>query len=300
MLFFELFPARLGCYNSDAMLNALNHIAHVFGTPRPLKLSPLFRGPAGASTYQSNVSEQLQQIAAQLNSQSSTLRQLTLAVTGKSGVQDLFGGSILGGVASAVSRGFSWQSVLKDVFPVGGLISGIAGLFSSTPTPAPLPQYDAPPSLSFEAVLGADGRLSQSSGNQYGHVRASSSGFDLIDAAGGPYSPYQRAQNGSLVATAGDPATRYQGTLNLPEMLQSIAMPGAAARSAPGASILTAGSAVGPAPVSPSSPVLADSEARNVPAFDREWFDDHGSLIASAVRNQLLNFHPIVDAINDL
>jgi hypothetical protein len=234
---------------------------------------------------------------------------LTRTLTGGSGGSALqsifggasFGGSVLGGVASAASSGFSWQSILRDVFPLGGLISGIAGLFSTTPTPPPLNEYAAPPSLAFNAVLGANGQLSQGSGNQYGYTRASSPGLDLIDAAGGPYSPYQRAANGSLVAAAGDPTVRYPGTLNLPEMMQSLVQPAASSAPAPVAAG-TPPSAVASSAPNPASGTgfAASSASMGMPAFDKQWFDDHGSLIASAVRNQLLNFHPIVDAINDL
>jgi hypothetical protein len=51
----------------------------------------------------------------------------------------------------------------------------------------------------------------------------------------------------------------------------------------------------------PSAGAGASSDlSEPVPTFDQQWFNDHGSLIASAVRTQLLNFHPIVDAINNL
>ncbi len=191
------------------------------------------------------------------------------------------------------------------MFPIGGLISGIAGLFDSAPTPPPLNQYDAPPSLNFDAVLNANGTLSQGSSNQYGYTRASSSGLDLVDAQGGPYSPYSRASNGSLLPVAGDPTTRYTGALNLPEMLQPLVQTSPASQNT--SSNAGVAPAASPAVTTPSAPGLSSANgsstadpANQVPSFDQQWFNDHGNLIASAVRSQMLNYHPIVDTINDL
>jgi hypothetical protein len=66
-------------------------------------------------------------------------------------------------------------------------------------------------------------------------------------------------------------------------------------------------SAATPAVTAPSAPGLSSANgnstaepANQVPSFDQQWFNDHGNLIASAVRSQMLNYHPIVDTINDL
>ncbi len=287
------------------MSHAYTHFSHVSGSPRPLEHSSLFGGTGSGSSYASSeVSQQLQDLIGQVNSQSSVLNDLVGAVTGKSGgsssaLSGILGGSVLGSVASS---GFSVTSLLKDILPLGGLISGIAGLFSSTPTPAALDQYDAPPSLNFDAVLNANGTLSQGSGDQYGQTRASSAGLDMADAAGGPYSPYARATNGSLTPVAGDPTTKYPGMINLPDLVgsltQSPAQAGSPASAAAPASTTTA-------PITDASSSSLTSSSSNNPGsaqpnFDAQWFNDHGSLIASAVRNELLNFHPIVDTINDL
>jgi hypothetical protein len=298
----------------------------------------LFGGRHAGYSDQGGVSQQLQQLLDQITSQSAGLSQLFSQVTGHStgsALESIFGQSagqsVLGGIASAAQGGFSWQSILKDVFPLGGLVSGIAGLFGSKATPAPLQQYDAPPPLNFEAVLGPDGTLSQSSTNQFGFSRSSSPGLDLGDAAGGPYSPYQRGPNGGLIPIAGDPATRYPGVLNLPELSSpyqrgsngglipitgdpTTPYPGVANLpelmqtlvtappvSAPGPSAPTLSRSIQPATSShETDSAPPGSPQAEVPAFDAQWFNDHGNLIASAVRNQLLNFHPIVDAINDL
>ncbi len=298
------------------MSNLFQHFQAVSGSPRPLQLQSLFgRGNLGSS-YTSNTSKLLQQLIQEVNTESAVVGELVGSITGKSGGSALqsifsgtaFGGSALGGIASAAQSGFSWQSILKDVFPIGGLISGIAGLFDSAPAPPPLNQYDAPPSLNFNAVLNPNGSLSQGSSDQFGFTRASGTGLNLTDAQGGPYSPYQRASNGSLVPVAGDPVSRYTGSLNLPELLQPLVQsPPAnqAAESAPGNTVTTPASP--PASSSPTAPGLSSANAsltadpsNQVPSFDQQWFNDHGSMIASAVRNELLNFHPIVDAINNL
>lgn len=259
------------------------HFHRVAGSPKPPRLHSLFgRGRTYTSSQPDATTSEL--------------------------LQQLVGVSSIGQVA---------KTVLKDVFPIGGLISGIVGLFDSAPTPPPLPEYDAAPSLNFSAVLNSDGSLSQGSSNQFGFTRASSPGLDLVDALGGPSSPYDRAADGSLVATAGDPTSRYTGALNLPEMLQPLVQ--SSPSSGPVSSYLSGPSTATVASPAAASPVVQSSLSESssgglnsssgqfgvdpqsgVPAFDQQWFNDHGNLIASAVRAQMLNYHPIVDTINDL
>jgi hypothetical protein len=331
------------------MAKLKSHFEAVAGPPKPLELSRLFGGSGLNSSYTSNTSDLLQQLIEQVNDQTSVLNELVGTLSGKSGgsaVQNILGGtafsgSVLGGVAQAAKGGSSWKSILKDIFPVGGLISGIASLFDSPPTPPPLEQYAAPPALNFNAVLNSNGTLSQGSTNQYGNTRASSPGLDLLDAVAGPYSPYQRAQNGSLVPVAGNPTSLYSSSLNLPEFVQNastVNAPGLVQISGAGTASLDQGfmntsqqlkalidSTVNGSPnASPSRPVRSTPSFANatekamdsfgpaasstnqatgniaLPAFDQEWFNDHGSQIANAVRTELLNYHPIVDTINDL
>jgi hypothetical protein len=295
------------------MASLYTHFQAVSGSPKPIYIDSLFTSNRPGSSYTSNTSELLQQLIDQVNTQASVVSGLVGAISGKSSGSSAletvlggtaFGGSALGGVANAAQSGFSWQSILKDVFPVGGLISGIAGLFDSAPTPPPLDQYDAPPSLNFNAVLNSNGALSQGATNQYGYTRGTSQGLDLTDAEGGPYSPYQRASNGSLLSVAGDPTTRYSGMLNLPEMLQPLvqiapynAPPLASPTSSPAPPSTAVPTAAGLSSTGASPTADTTSQA---PSFDQQWFNDHGSLIASAVRAQMLNYHPIVDTINDL
>jgi hypothetical protein len=313
-------------------MSSLNkHFQSVSGSPKPVHIDSLFTSNRPGSSVTSNTSELLQQLIDQVNAQASVVSGLVGAISGKSGSSSAletvlggtaFGGSALGGIASAAQSGFSWQSILKDVFPVGGLISGIAGLFDSTPTPPPLEQYDAPPPLNINAVLNSNGTLSQGATDQFGYTRATSPGLDLTDAEGGPYSPYQRASNGSLLPVAGDPTTRYSGMLNLPEMLQPLvqiapASSAPSANSTPSANTApsanptpsgnTTASVASTSTSSPSAAGLSSTGASptadttgQTPSFDQQWFNDHGSLIASAVRAQMLNYHPIVDTINDL
>ena len=296
------------------------YFSQVAGPPRPLEIDHLFGGSQVGYSYTSSTSELLQQLMAQINDQSSVLTELVGALSGQgngSALQSVlsgttFGGSVLGGLANASKGGFSWKSVLSDVFPVGGLISDIAGLFDSAPTPPPLNEYAAPPSLNFNAVLNSNGTVSQGSTDQYGYTRASSQGLDLTDAEGGPYSPYTRASNGSLIPIAGNPTSLYSGTLNLPDlsqtgsMLQSV-IAGSPSRSTSSAntpsvaasSSSTAAGSTGTVASSTNNNMNADG-SNALPSFDQQWFNDHGSQIATAVRAQLLDFHPIVDAINNL
>jgi hypothetical protein len=53
-------------------------------------------------------------------------------------------------------------------------------------------------------------------------------------------------------------------------------------------------------PVSSSSAAPASPIAENVPAMDSQWFMDHSSDIAQAVRNAMLNMSSINDVVSDL
>ena len=274
------------------------HLAAGGGSPRPAAFSRLFsRRNASWLTTPDSLAQQVQALLAQVSAQGDVLNELISAQGGSAlariGSSSLFSGSVLGGVAKAATSGFSWSSVLSDIFPVGGLISSIAGLFGSAPAPPPLEQYAAPPSLNFNAVLGAGGQLFQGAYDASGQLRAGSPGLDLVDAAGGPASPYTRAASGALVPTLGDPASRYSGTLYgaaaLPSLVPSISP---AVQPVAAAPVQTA------APVSAPPPAAAPSP--QMPDFDQQWFNDRGSLIASAVRDQLLNLNSLADVINDL
>ena len=267
-------------------------------TPHPLGLASLFQHQSRDTSGDSGLAEQVRQLATEVGQQGQIVGELASVVTGKgsaltSAGSSLLRGSVLGGMFESAASGFSWQSLLKDVVPLGGLVSEIAGLFSSPSAPPPLEQYDPPTPLSFSGVLGADGKISQASGNRSGNARASSPGLDLIDAAGGPQPAYTRGPDGSLDAVAGAPATRYSGTLDLSSAVRGLVAPGE-----------------NPAPAVSSAPLSAPTtveSAQNsgpgsgpLPAFDGPWFMDHAPYIAAAVRNAMLDYHPIVDVVNDL
>src|SRR5450432_512623 len=147
----------------------------IASSPKSFGSSRLFNRPA--TTSGSNLAQEVQRLGAELNQQSQIVSDLTSAVTGNpaalaSTAKSLLGGSVLCQLAGSVTGGsFSWQSLLKDVLPLGGLVSEIAGLFSSSPVPAPLQQYDAPVPLGFSGVLASDGKISQASGGESGTAR---------------------------------------------------------------------------------------------------------------------------------
>jgi hypothetical protein len=63
----------------------------------------------------------------------------------------------------------------------------------------------------------------------------------------------------------------------------------------------TDSSAATSSPDSASSPVSsAPQTTGNVPAMDSQWFMDHSSDIAQAVRNAMLNMSSINDVVSDL
>ncbi len=286
-------------------------------SPRPVSLSRVFSRYSrnyAAPTGDTSLAEQIQQLASEVDQQNQAVSELASVVSGSgSALQNagssLFGGSVLGGVASSAASGFSWQSIVKDILPLGGLVSGIASLFSSPATPTPLDRYDAPLPLDFSGVLGADGKISQSSYNASGNARASSPGLDLVDAAGGPQSAYARAADGSLKNIAGDPTSRYSGMLDLSATVQNLVastQPAAApsTSAAPAQSTVYGDSSGQSSNTQPAAfaggATTASDPAQQQPVFDGQWFMDHSPYIAAAVRSAMLDYHPVVDVVNDL
>jgi hypothetical protein len=251
-------------------------------SPKPPGQSRLFTHQWGSDN---NLAQQVQQLAHEVGLQGQTIGEIASAVSGS-------GTSVLGGLAGSLAGGFSWQSLLKDVLPLGGLASEIAGLFRS-PAPAPmLQQYDAPVSLNFSGVLGTNGGIQQVAGDAVGLGRTTGTGLDLLDAAGGPRQAYTRMTNGLLGETAGTPVSRYSGTLDLSQSVQALAAAGPAAQVAAPVTAQQIAATAAAAGNTPDSP--------GVPTFDGPWFMDHAPYIAAAVRNAMLNSHPIVDVVNDL
>ncbi len=292
-----------------------------------------YANSSASSDSQNGIASQVEMITNELATQGSLLNQLTSAVgSHDSAITNLAGGLFgsfsLGNIAQQSSSGFSWSSILKDVFPVAGLVSGIVGLFDSTPAPPPLLQYDAPPSLNFDTVLRSDGTLAQARYNAAGHEEAAASGIDLTDAEGGFQPAYTRSSTGALVSTEGDSTGRYGGVLNLfshssqagstpaeeqtPGLLSSSSdlsalvhsvaeMPnsgGTNTSSLPFSEGFSEKPAVAPPPPAPVLPTA--NRVEEVPSFDQQWFMDHSSQIATAVRSALLDFHPLVDVVRDL
>jgi hypothetical protein len=112
---------------------------------------------------------------------------------------------------------------------------------------------------------------------------------------------------------AGNAAAQTAGGLNLTQLLQTVISSSSLDVGAPltntgptnisptavNGSSGTAQGSTGAVASSTNNDLGADS-SNALPSFDQQWFNDHGSQIASAVRAQLLNYHPIVDTINDL
>jgi hypothetical protein len=280
----------------------------VAASPRPIGSSRLFSRPATHnSSSTSNLAQEVQQLAAELSQQGQVVGSLASAVTGSPAALanlggSLLGGSVLGQLAGSAAGGFSWQSLLKDVLPLGGLVSEIAGLFSSPSTQAPLPRYNAPVPLGFSGVLGSDGQISQASADASGIARSSSPGVDLVDSAGGPRPAHTVRADGSIGGAAGAPVSRYSGVLDLSSVVQGIVAPPAPATGqnpAPTATAGRSGDGGGSGATSPVAPPGSDGTSA-APAFDGPWFMDHAPYIAAAVRTAMLDSHPIVDVVNDL
>lgn len=284
----------------------------IAGTPKPAAFTRLFSRPtlnSGAST--STLSQEVQKLTTEVNRQGQLVGDLASAVTGSPAAlantgKSLLGGSVLGQLAGSAAGGFTWQSLLKDVLPLGGLVSTIAGIFSSPSVPAPLPRYDAHTSLGFSGVLGSDGRISQGSGDAAGNTRGSSAGLDLVDAAGGPQAAYARRPDGSFGGIAGAPTSRYSGVLDLSSTVRGLvgSSAPAAAQNRDSASRPTGDGNLSrdssTAPTTETAPASGADASAALPSFDSTWFMDHAPYIAAAVRTAMLDSHPIVDVVNEL
>jgi hypothetical protein len=158
----------------------------------------------------SQAGQQIAQLQSAYQQQASLISDNTQAIQGNTSAQGSHSaGSVVGGVASSLFGGLGLLSPL---------ISGIASLFGGNSTPAPLPVYQAPPSVGINATLNS----------------ATPNAAPAVGAAG-----------------------TGQST-----------------------------NASSPAPAAPQITV-------NVTAMDSQSFMDHSTDIANAVREAMLNMHPI-------
>jgi hypothetical protein len=214
------------------------------------------------STSLSQAGQQIAQLQAVYQQQAALISANTQAIQGNTSAQS--SQSAMGAIGNAAS-GFLGGG-LGFLSP---LISGIASLFGGSSTPAPLPIY-VPPS-----PVAIGGTLHNATPN-------TSQGGILPTAAPAPSGASQTAATPIYVppATTASVAAAHVATPNTSE-------------------VGNASSAAGPLPGSPSQ-AAAPQVIVNVSAMDSQSFMDRSADIASAVREAMLNLHPINDVVANL
>ena len=213
-----------------------------------------------------SVAKNLDQLRAVTETQGVVIAANTAAVTSntaKSVGQSL---ASVGKVAGGLLGGLSALPILSDVFK----LFGFGGSSSSNTNPSV--KYKAPSSVAFDQTLGgADLGYSQTSSyNNFGIARVP--GFDQNT------SPFYGQSLNTLLSTTNDVQPTTSGTTDQ-------------RNSANGANDNP----------SPTSGTISNTQVTvNVSAMDSRSFLDRSQDIAQAVREAMLNMHPINDVVNDL
>lgn len=215
------------------------------------------------STSLSQAGQQIAQLQSVYQQQAALISANTQAIQGNTSAQSSH--SAMGAIGSAASGLLG--GALGFLSP---LISGIASLFGGSSTPAPLPIYVPPSPVAIGATLHA----ATPSTSQGGSLPA--------NAAPAPSGASQTAATPIYVppTNTGSGPTAQVATPNTPQAGN-------------------ASSAAGPPPAA-TSQVAAPQVIVNVSAMDSQSFMDRSADIASAVREAMLNLHPINDVVANL
>jgi len=191
---------------------------------------------------------------------------------------------------SAASEALSIATtVLESGLGLIPLVTGLIGLFTGgDSTPAPLTKYVMPDKIDFEGADTGSG-TSEMDYDQLGTPRTYDGPLD---------SPSPLAAETSAATPAGGSQTSggaptvdfdqmgtlktYDGSLDSSSSLEAETSPAAAP--GPGA----------------ATPAAASGTTGNALTIDSQWFMDHSSDIARAVRNAMLNMSSINDVMSDL
>ncbi len=280
----------------------------------------------------SQAGQQIQQLQSAYQQQADLITQNTQALQGNTSAHGSSAGSTLGGIASNLFGG-----ALGFISPI---ISGIAGLFGSSSTPAALPIYTAPPPVSIDGVLQSAPASSAQTADPPPASALSPAGQQVAQLQ---QSVSNQSQSNTLAlntqAVRGDTANSETAN-NVTNLFGSSDSSSGAALGylSQIASALTTTTGAGssasaqlpiytppaPVPVSgvpqpqasatqPQNVSSASSQAGatthssaapqitvNVSAMDSQSFMDRSDDIASAVRAAMLNMHPINDVVADL
>jgi len=211
----------------------------------------------------SQAGQQIAQLQAVYQQQAALIAANTQAIQGNTSAK---GGTSLAGAVGSAASGFLGGG-LGLLSP---LISGIKSLFGGSSAPAPLPIYTPPSPVAIDATLHA--------------------------ATPGP------SQDG-LVSTAGPATTSTSQMAATPIYVPPYAAPSSATTQAVTSNTLQAGngsSTPGPSTSGTSQTAAAPQVIVNVSAMDSQSFMDRSADIASAVREAMLNLHPINDVVANL
>ncbi len=274
------------------------------------------------SSSLSQAGQQISQLQQVYQQQASLIQANTEALQGNTSAQ---GKSSAGGVAGGVASSLLGGLGLGLLSP---LISGIASLFGGgSSTPAPLPVYVPPPPVSINSAL------YPATPNATGPIAATGSATVSPAGSAGQSAPQITAPvtamdrlfagssaSGSSTSTSStstsvpfyvppstlNPATPYPVAPNgttayVPPAVAAINASLNAATPNPATSSGTpAGAASSPAPGAASQAASAPQVTVNVNAMDSQSFMDRSTDIANAVREAMLNMHPINGVVASL
>lgn len=245
------------------------------------------------STALSQAGQQIAQLQSAYSQQASLIQANTQAIQSNTSAQGKgSAGSVAGGVASSLFGGLG----LGLLSP---LISGIASLFGGgSSTPAPLPVYVPPAPVAINApIYPATPSAVASSGT-------TASGVSTPAAAGGgqpapaPQVTALATAMASLFGGNSTPAPLPAYGLPLPATINATlnsATPNAAASNTTTAGGVSAQPAAGSGQAGSTPQITV-----NVTAMDSQSFMDHSTDIANAVREAMLNMHPINGVVASL
>lgn len=248
------------------------------------------------STALSQAGQQIAQLQSAYQQQASLIQANTQAIQSNTSAQgNRSAGSVAGGVASSLFGGFG----LGLLSP---LISGIASLFGGgSSTPPPLPVYVPPSPVSISDALYPAATSTSASTPAAASSSASNAAPVTVNAASPAATVSQAMAVLPAIVNVAAAMNNLAGGIST-VMPQPIYVPpastgtaGAAASNVPAQS----GTAAAPASVS-SQPAPAPQVTVNVTAMDSQSFMDHSTDIANAVREAMLNMHPINGVVASL
>ena len=248
------------------------------GIPNPPAIGVgVSSGDGDLAASLSQVGQQISQLQSAYQQQADLITANTQAIQSNTSSKGSSVASTVGSVASSLLGGLGLLSPL---------ISGIESLFGGTSAPAPLPIYTPPPPVDISGVLQAVPGSTQASG-------AGGSTVQNFSSAQSSSASANTVQNSSSAQTTG-------GNANTVQNFNSTQATGGNANTVQNFNSTQSSGGNGNTSQSGSQTNSAPQITVNVNAMDSQSFMDHSTDIANAVREAMLNMHPINDVVANL